>query len=822
MSRGLNEAETCRKFVLPALSDAGWSDEQILPQLQMQNPDSEHVQAAARDGLRIADYVLAIGGVPLVVVEAKRESSDKSDGMQQALDYAQRLEAPFAVSTNGHRHVLHDRTRGVEREISRMPEPGEAWAAYEAWVAGVQGTPLDAETRAALQIPFDRSLMDDGGTKVKIPRYYQRLAVHAVIRAIGRGDQRALLLMATGSGKTFTALQLVHKLRSQAARRPDGRPYRVLYLADRDFLVSDPKSDFTEAFGDAVHRLRAADLGKSRELHFATYQTMDRTASDAEDAVPSEEAVEPSLFHALPRDFYDLVVVDECHRGSASADSSWRGILEHFSDAVQVGLTATPKRDTNVDTYDYFGDPVSEYSLRQGIEDGFLAPYRVRRAVLSVDAFGYSPSADLVDRYGREVPAGLYGTRDFERSLSLPDRTAAMARHLTGVLADDPGARAVVFCVDAEHAQQMRQALMDADPDRTRENPAWVARIVGSEPEKTRLLEEFTSPERTIPTVATTVRLLSTGIDIQDLRYVVLCRLVGSMVEFKQIIGRGTRLYPPKGKQDFWVVDYVGASEKFSDKEFDGKPLAPTTTELIGIDGEVVATEGAEVVTEAGDETEPGILEVAEPSEDFEVEPGGDLSGPPRKLYVEGVEVTIMGERVSIIDPTSGEHRMVEYRQYVGTQTRILFPDGVDALRQRWSDSELRPQVRQDLAARGVAMEDLVRFTGMEDADPFDVVAHVAWDMSPLTRRERAEGVRRHHAEKLDTLSEIAREVVDAILDRYAEQGPDEISVAALKIPPLPRHGMPMQLAGAFGGPDRLRSWLGDLQDWLYEEHTDV
>ena len=769
----------------------------------------------------IADYVLAIGGVPLVVVEAKREGADKSDGMQQALDYARRLEAPLAVSTNGRRHVLHDRTRGVEREIARLPEPREAWASYEAWVAGIQGAPLDAETRSALQIPFDRSLTDDGGTKVKVPRYYQRLAVHAVIRAIGRGERRALLLMATGSGKTFTALQLVHKLRSQAAKHSDGRPFRVLYLADRDFLVSDPKTDFTQAFGDAVHRLRAGDLGKSRELHFATYQAMDRTAADVDDAVPSEEGVEPSLFHALPRDFYDLVVVDECHRGSASVESSWRGILEHFSDAVQVGLTATPKRDTNVDTYDYFGDPVFEYSLRQGIEDGFLAPYRVRRAVLSVDAFGYSPSADLVDRYGREVPAGLYGTRDFERSLSLPDRTAAMARHLTGVLADDPGARAAVFCVDAEHAQQMRQALMEADPDRTRENPAWVARIVGSEPEKTRLLEEFTSPERTIPTVATTARLLSTGIDIQDLRYVVLCRPVGSMVEFKQIIGRGTRLYPPKGKQDFWVVDYVGASERFSDKEFDGQPLAPTTTEVIGVDGEVVSTDGADDETGGDAQVEPGILEVAEPGEDFAVEPGGALDGPPRKLYVDGLDVTILAEQVMIIDPTSGEHRMVEHRQYVGAQTRSLFP-GVDVLRQRWSDGELRAQVRHDLAARGITIEDLVRFTGMEDADPFDVVAHVAWDLTPLTRRERAEGLRRRHAERLDTLSAVAREVVDAVLDRYAEKGPDEISVAALKVPPLPRYGLPIQLAEEFGGPDGLRSWLSDLQDWLYQEHEAV
>lgn len=808
--------------MLPAIQAAGWSEEQVLPQLQMQNPYSEHARASVgEDDLRIADYVLAIGGVPLVVVEAKREGLGASDGMQQALDYARRLDAPLAVSTNGHRHVLHDRTRGVEREITQMPSPVEAWAAYEAQVARVQGAPLAAETRAVLQIPFDRSLMDDGGTKVKVPRYYQRLAVHAVIRAIGRGEQRALLLMATGSGKTFTALQLVHKLRSQAARRSDGRPFRVLYLADRDFLVSDPQSDFTEAFGDAVHRLRSGSMGLSRELHFATYQAMDRTGSEAADAAPSVEGVDASLFHALPGDFYDLVVVDECHRGSASAESSWRGILEHFSGAVQVGLTATPKRDTNVDTYEYFGDPVFEYSLSQGIEDGFLAPYRVRRTVLSVDAFGFSASADLVDRYGREVPAGVYTTRDFERSLSLPDRTTAMARHLTGVLAEDPGARAVVFCVDVEHAQEMRRALVEADPDRTRENPAWVACIVGSEPEKTRLLEEFTSPDRSIPTVATTSRLLSTGIDVQDLRYVVLCRPVGSMVEFKQIIGRGTRLYPPKDKQDFWVVDYVGATEKFYDEDFDGQPLAPTTTEVIGADGQVVETKGSDGATQGGDPVEPGILEVAEPGEDFEVQGGGDLDGPPRKLYVDGQEVRVLAEQIMIIDPTSGERRMVEYRQYAGGQVRSLFTD-VEDLRARWSHADLRVEVRRQLEARGISVEELVRFVHLEDADPFDAVAHVAWGVAPLTRRERAAGLRRRHAERLDTLSGVAREVIDTVLERYAEQGPDEISMEALTISPLRQRGTRMQLAEAFGGPDQLRSWLDDLQDWLYQEHEGV
>lgn len=811
MYRGRNESDTCRDLVEPAIRAAGWDVHDVVEQLHLQNPDAEHVRRMAGAGLRVADYVLTRGGVPLVVVEAKREARRPEDGIQQAIDYARRLEAPFAASTNGHGIVLHDRVAGAERHVSELPGPDEAWEAYTAWTAADEGTPIDATATAMLQVPFDRSLRAHGGATVKVPRYYQRLAVHAAIRAIGRGERRVLLLMATGTGKTFTALQLVHKLRTHAAQTRDGRPYRVLYLADRDILVSDPAQDFTQAFGDAVTRLRAANRTMSRDVYFATYQTLDRAAPD--DGAPSDEGVTASTFSSFAPDFFDLVIVDECHRGSAAPDSSWRAILEYFSAATQVGLTATPKRDANVDTYEYFGEPVFSYSLRQGIEDGFLAPYRVRRAVLDVDAFGWAAAPGQRDRFGYPVPHGVYTTPDFERRVSLADRTSTMARHLTHLLADDPGARAVVFCVDSEHAHQMRLALMAADPDRTRRDPAWVARIVGSEPERDRLLAEFTDPEAGAPAVATTARLLSTGVDIEDLRYVVLCRPVGSMIEFKQIIGRGTRLYPPKGKQDFWVVDYVGASAKFSDPEFDGPPLAPPRVERVHDDGTV--TEGASDDDASSDEWPDAVVRVEEPEPEFTATDGGVYEVSGRKLYVDGVAVDLVGEQVLVPDPDGG-HRLVEYRTFAGGQVRTLLL-GVDDLRARWSDAPLRESLLAELRSKGVELDDLVRLTRLTQADPFDVLAHVAWNLPAVSRRERVERVRVRHADRLDELAGAARTVMDTVMERYAERGPDEVTPRALTVPPLPEHGTPWELVEEFGGPAALTEWLSALTEWLYE-----
>ncbi len=814
MVGGPPESETCSELLLPALRASGWSTDQIIEQYRLQNPDSEHAIRAAEGRLRIADYVLEIDGVPVAVIEAKRRYAAAADGMGQAIDYARRLDVPFAFSTNGTEILLHDRNDGTERLIRRFGTPEELWQAFVA----CRGLGERAEVTS--RVRFDRSLRTHGGRDVKEPRYYQRAAIQRAVEAIDSGRTRLLLLMATGTGKTFTALQLVHKLREASRRLDGGQTYRVLYLADRDMLVTDPMKDFAEAFGqEAMVRLTKTATTRSRDLYFATYQGIDGDVAgdDAAEATPT------SIFESLPRDFFSLVIVDECHRGSAAPDSRWRGILEHFDGAVQVGLTATPKRDTNIDTYEYFGDPVYEYSLKQGIDDGYLAPYRVRRVVLDIDAFGWEAQDGRVDADGRPVPAGLYGTRDFERRISFPDRTEAMARRLVGLLRENPGARAVVFCASGEHAYEMKRALLSADPDKTRRDPEWAVRIVGAEPDRARFLEALTDPTRDTPQVATTMRLLSTGVDIEDLRFVVLCRTVGSMVEFKQIVGRGTRLYPPKGKQYFEVVDFTGASANFDDPAFDG-PLPAPRTEHVTPEGDVVVEDEGEDPLGGG----TGVLDVSEPEQAFDVEHGGEMDGdvgvpgpPVRILTIEGERVELLGERLRLVNPQSGRLETLEYRDYVGETVRSVFPTA-SALREVWVDPERRSELLERLGYRGVDLDVLAAQARLQDADPFDVLATVAWDLVPRTRRERAERVRVAYGERIGQLAESARDVIDVLLDRYSERGPSEITPAALQVPPLNDRATVVELVDAFGGRDDLRSWLADLQRWLYEESTTV
>ncbi len=813
MRGGPTESDTCRDLILPALQAVGWSLEQIVEQYGLQNPDSEHAVRQSKGRLRIADFVLEVDGVPLAVIEAKRQYRSAADGMGQAIDYARRLDVPFAFASNGREILLHDRNTGLESTVSEFLGPDAVWEAF----ASARG--LSDRAAATSRIGYQRSLRTHGGRDVKEPRYYQRVAIQRVIEAIDAGQSRALLLMATGTGKTFTALQLVHKLRQASRRLDGGQTYRVLYLADRDILVTDPMKDFVEAFGnDAVTRLSKRSASTRRDLYFATYQGIDGEAA----LEGSAETTPPSVFETLPRDFFSLVIVDECHRGSAAAASRWRGILEHFDAAVQVGLTATPKRDTNIDTYDYFGEPVFEYSLRQGIEDGFLAPFRVRRVVLDIDAFGWHAVDGQRDAHGMPVPEGHYTTKDFERRISLPDRTTAMAAHLVGLLREHPRARAAVFCVSGQHAYDMKQALLNADPDKTRSDPEWAVRIVGTEPDRDRFLEAMTEPTRDSPQVATTMRLLSTGVDMEDLEFVVLCRPVGSMVEFKQIIGRGTRLYPPKGKQYFEVVDYVGATVKFSDPAFDGPPLSPRQ-ERVGPDGTVmVEHEGDDHVgTIDGPDA---MLTVEEPPPPFSMGSGGSLHGddppPIRILLIEGQQVELIGERLQIIDPQTGRLTTTEYRAYARDHVLALFPTA-SALREAWADASERAKLLERLEFAGLDLEVLATHVHLQDADPFDVLVAIAWDLEPRTRKERADRVREAHGERIAIMSEAARAVIDVLLDRYAERGVGEITLAALRVPPLSRRGTPIELAEAFGGPASMRSWLEELQRWLYDDSTD-
>jgi type I restriction enzyme R subunit len=562
-SKGPTEDATCRRFVVSALVEAGWSEQQIVEQRYF--TDGRIVPSGRghrRQQGKRADYLLEIApGLPVAVVEAKRLFKLPGDGLQQAMRYAEMLRLGFAYSTNGRGIVEHDYDTGTQRELLRFPPPAELWARHCAWRG------LTDAAAADLTLPFNRDLRNPDGS-VKTPRYYQVIAIDRTVEAVLTGKKRMLVTMATGTGKTFVALQVVWKLwnsRWTAGRRP-----RVLYLADRNLLVDQPITrEFRPVFGDAVWKIRGS-ARTGREVYFALYQSM----ADSGDAL--------GIFRDYPRDFFDLVIVDECHRGSARDDSSWRTVLDYFQPAAQLGMTATPLRTETADTYRYFGNPLFEYSLAQGIDDGFLAPYRVHRVVLSPDAMGWSPAPQQLDRYGREIPDGIYTTREFERVVSLLERTRTAARHLTEYLKrTDRFAKTIVFCVDSEHAEQMRMALHEANADLTRQYPHYVARIVSDEGDVGQEhLSSFVDPERVSPAVATTSKLLSTGVDIPTCRNIVLFRPVGSTVEFKQIIGRGTRLFPDQDKLWFQIIDYAGATAHFADPDFDGLPELVTEEEI--------------------------------------------------------------------------------------------------------------------------------------------------------------------------------------------------------------------------------------------------
>jgi len=518
------------------------------------------------------------------------------------------------------------------------------------------------------------------------------------------------------------------------------------------------------------------------------------------------------IFREYPRDFFDLVIVDECHRGSARDDSSWRVVLEHFAPATQLGMTATPLRTETADTYRYFGNPIYEYSLARGIDDGFLAPYRVHRVVLSPDAIGWSPAPQQLDRYGREIPEGVYTTREFERVVSLLERTKAAARHLTEYLKrTDRFARTLVFCVDSEHAEQMRMALHEANADLTRQYPHYVARIVSDEGDVGREhLSNFIDPERETPVIATTSKLLSTGVDIPTCRNVVLFRPIGSMVEFKQIIGRGTRLYPDQDKLSFQILDYAGATAHFADPDFDGLPELVTEEEI----------------DDQGAQVEEAIVAAPLPPYDAEADDGPppetdltpeDLEAArARKYYVDEGQVFITAESVYVLDPTDDRLRVIAYDDFAADQVRRLYPRA-DDLRARWRTVEGRDEIVQELARRGVNFRELAERSGLVDADPFDLLVHIAWNGPLATRRDRVNQLKREQRAFLERFAPEARAILDALLEKYAEHGIDQLDdLAVLEVPPLSSYGSPLEIAVRFGGPEQLRQAVENMGNLLY------
>lgn len=795
-----NEADTCRKFVLPKLVEAGWDDSPFSFTEQRTFTDGRIIpvgKKVRRGKQKRADYLLRYRrDFSIAVVEAKADYKSPSAGLQQAKEYAQILGLSFAYSTNGTGIVEFDFTTGVESILSSFPSPSELWARLQ------QLEGLDGSQSGHLLTPYN---LQDG----KIPRYYQDIAISRTVKAIVLGKRRVLLTMATGTGKTPTAFQICWKLWSGKWNR-DGRSRRpkILYLADRNILVDDPMIKDFAVFGDAVHKIAGGEVVKSREIYFAIYQAI------------AEDERRPGLYKEFDPEFFDLIIVDECHRGSARADSSWRDILEHFKPAAQLGMTATPLREDNRDTYEYFGNPIYTYSLRQGIEDGFLAPYRVHRIITSADAAGWRPNKGELDRYGREIPDDEYHTRDFERTVALRARTEAIAKHLTDHLkATDRFAKTIVFCVDQEHADEMRKVLNNLNSDLTKEYPNYVARVTSDEGNIGKgHLSNFQDLETIEPVILTTSQLLTTGVNAPMVKNVALARVVGTMNEFKQIIGRGTRVRDDYGKYFFSILDYTGsATRHFADPDFDGEPALidesriddagnVTSEETIQpeVDPESQTNDGDDGSDDTFNETDPATIDgVPEPSE-------------PRKFYVDGGAIKIAHKLVYELDAEGKQLRCVEYTDYTAEKVRSLFPTAAE-LRRQWVDADLRNQIIENLGELGIDFDALAEISGKPEADPFDLLCHVAYNAPLRTRRERADRLRKDKEDFFDSYGPEARSILSDLLEKYAEHGLAQFSIPdVLKVPPISERGNIGEIVELFGGPDQLRKAVRELQGHLY------
>ena len=789
------EADTCRKFVVPKLQEAGWDDPPHAINEQRTFTDGRIVFVggkARRGKQKRADYVLRYRqDFPIAVVEAKARYKDAAEGLQQARDYAEILGLKFAYATNGVEIIEVDYTNGVERAVSTFPLPEELWQRQ----LTSDGLTDDTVVQKLLTPMYP--------DKAKPLRYYQETAVNRTVQGVVSGRKRILLTLCTGAGKTAVAFQIAWKLWS-ARWNTKGTPRKpkMLFLADRNVLVDDPMAKDFSVFGDARHKITGGNASKSRDMYFATYQSIARDEN------------RPGLYRQYPRDFFDLVIVDECHRGSASDDSNWREILEWFEPATQIGMTATPRREDNIDTYNYFGEPVYEYSLAQGIADGFLAPFRVHRVITDYDATGWRPGRGELDRYGREIPDAQYHTPDFERLVAIRARTKAIARHLAEFMSrTDRFAKTIIFCVDQEHALEMRGALVELNTDLVKQYPDYVCRVTADEADiGSAHRARFQDVETRSPVILTTSRLLTTGVDAPTCKNIVLGRVVGSMPEFKQIIGRGTRLRTDYNKLAFNIIDYTGtATEKFADPDFDGVPVYEQK--------DVIDQEGKVVGIPEVRELEPDSYDSAPDADDVLRADGsddGDDNGLPRTYYVDGGEVEIVRHLVYELDSEGKKLACRQLTDYTADKVRTLFSNASE-LRKDWLDSERRTQIVDRLLDKGIDMETLTEAVGMPEADSFDLLCHLAFNSPLRTRRERATRMKQEEIAFFEQYGSAARQILGAMLDKYAEHGSVQFKLPdILEIPPISDWGNVIEISDRFGGAQDMREAVAEMQKRLY------
>lgn len=795
--KSLSEQDIRTKFITPAIEKAGWNKITQMGEDVALTDGKIFIRGKmfARGKLKRADYVLYYKpNIPVAIVEAKDNNHTVRHGIQQALGYRELLEdVPCVYSSNGDAFFEHDFTASngkIEREISldEFPSPEELWKRYKK----LKGITDDDVEQVATQDYF----VDGSGFN---PRYYQQIAINRIVEAIAKGQNRILLVLATGTGKTYVAFHIIHRLWKSNKKK------RILFLADRNALINQTVTGDFKPFGKAMTVIKKKKIDKSYEIYLALYQGLTGYNEDKD------------AFREFSRDFFDLIVIDECHRGSASEESAWREILEYFDSATHIGLTATPKETSKVSNIDYFGDPIYTYSLKQGIDDGFLAPYQVLRIGLNVDLEGWRPEAGKTDKNGQLVEDREYNTKDYDRNLIIDERTEIVAKKLTEYLKkNDRFAKAIIFCVDIDHAERMAEALKNENQDLVKKNSKYVMQITGDNEEGKRQLHPFQKEEYRYPVLVTTSKMLTTGVNAPTCKLIVLDANIGSMTEFKQIIGRGTRLCPEFGKYFFTIIDFRNNASKFSDKNFDGPPIQDKN---FGQDDEIDLPEPDNTNQPEDDNEmpEPDDFQETDPNPDNETG-GGEIDKPtPRKVCVNGVDVKVLNERVQYYghDGKLITEKLDDFsKKNIRSKFRTL-----DDFLNRWQNTEKKKAIISELEEEGVLLFDLqqevLKKTGKE-LDPFDLVCHVAFDMPPLSRKERAENVKKRNY--FAKYGEKSRKVLENLLEKYADEGVENIeSLQILKLAPLNSIGTPREIWELFGNKEGYLKAVEDLENEIYK-----
>lgn len=786
----MSEQDIRTKYITPAILEAGWDrDLQLREEVTFtKGKITVRRKTVKRGEQKRADYILYYKpNIPLAIVEAKDNNHNVADGMEQALNYAEILDIPFVFTSNGDGFAFYDKTAQdssvqIELSLEQFPAPEVLWNKYMSY----KGIAEAADKIVTQDYYYNHN--DD-----RKPRYYQCNAINRAIEAIANGQDRILLTMATGTGKTYTAFQIIYRLWKSRTKK------RILFLADRNVLVDDPmRKDFKFFNADSNNRkmtkIKSKEIDKAYEIYFAIYQ-----------GVTGQEGFADTYKEFSP-DFFDLIIVDECHRGSAKDDSAWRRILEYFKNAAQIGMTATPKETKDTSNIEYFGEPIFTYSLKQGIEDGFLAPYKVIRVGIDKDLEGYRPTKGKKDKNGNEIEDREYNIKDFDKNLVLEKRTELVAKRVSDFLKRNNSryAKTIFFCIDIDHATRMAAALRNENKDLVLQNSKYVVQMTSGS-EGVEELENFMTADESYPVLVTTSKLLTTGVDADTVKFIILDSNINSMTEFKQIIGRGTRINEEYDKLYFTIIDFRNVTKLFADKDFDGEPA------------KVKETEGDIPTEETEDGTVPEETQDTPPEEGKEVPP--DVTFDPEdevskrvKYYVNDVPVSVINERVQYLD-ASGKLITESLVDYTKKNIRSEYSTLNDFL-QRWNSAEKKTAIIEELEQKGIFFDELKEEVS-KDLDPFDLICHVAFDMPPLTRRERANNVKKRGY--FGKYSEIARHVLEVLLEKYADEGLSNLeSLEVLKVPDVARFGTPVEILKHFGNKKKFMEAIAELENELY------